>query len=215
MKSGVKRLLQLGAVLVACLAAHYAWAIAWPVVSCIIAVVMAIVWAVRLVVKLVGRVAIACQRACGGAPEAYGAEFYGPGTGKVPETAELRRFKKHDAEQWLALKRGSKMVVFQSNGEPSSIKATGLFVAVDYDTVRGDAELTRELKGVDRVHLCRNVTCPEEGPFSDLWDYEEGGRREDSVGACWSSGGVSGCFQMVVEHRVYSCVEGEGLRVGI
>lgn len=163
MKSGVKRLLQLGAVLVACLAAHYAWAIAWPVVSCIIAVVMAIVWAVRLVVKLVGRVAIACQRACGGAPEAYGAEFYGPGTGKVPETAELRRFKKHDAEQWLVLKRGSKMVVFQSNGEPSSIKATGLFVAVDYDTVRGDAELTRELKGVDRVHLCRNVTCPEEG----------------------------------------------------
>ena len=53
-KSGVKRLLQLGAVLVACLAAHYAWAIAWPVVSCIIAVVMAIVWAVRLVVKLLG-----------------------------------------------------------------------------------------------------------------------------------------------------------------
>ena len=86
-KSGVKRLLQLGAVLVACLAAHYAWAIAWPIVSCIIAVVMALVWVVRLVVKLVGLVAIACQRACGGAPEAYGAEFYGAGTGKVPETS--------------------------------------------------------------------------------------------------------------------------------
>ena len=55
------------------------------------------------------------------------------------------------------------MVVFQSNGEPSSIKATGLFVTVDYDTVRGDPDLVRELKGVDRVHLCRNLTCPEEG----------------------------------------------------
>ena len=162
-KMGFRRLLQLGAVLVACLAAHYAWAIAWPVVSFVIALIMAMVWAVRLVVKVVGKLAIACQRACGGAPEAYGAEFYGPGTGKVPETAELRRFKKYDADQWLVLKRGAKMVVFQSNGEPSSIKATGLFVAVDYDTVRGDADLTRELKGVDRVHLCRNLTCPEEG----------------------------------------------------
>ena len=162
-KVGFRRLLQLGAVLAACLAAHYAWAIAWPVVSFVIAIIMAIVWAIRLLVKLVGKLAITFQRACGGAPEAYGAEFYGPGTGKVPETAELRRFKKYDADQWLVLKRGSKMVVFQSNGEPSSIKATGLFVAVDYDTVRGDSDLTRELKGVDRVHLCRNLTCPEEG----------------------------------------------------
>eukprot|EP00434_Breviolum_minutum_P012255 symbB.v1.2.010803.t2/scaffold712.1/size170421/2 len=111
-KVGFRRLLQLGAVLAACLAAHYAWAIAWPVVSFVIAIIMAIVWAIRLLVKL------------------------------VPETAELRRFKKYDADQWLVLKRGSKMVVFQSNGEPSSIKATGLFVAVDYDTVRGDSDLT-------------------------------------------------------------------------
>ena len=162
-KTGFRRLLQLGAVLVACLAAHYAWAIAWPIVSSVIAILMALAWVVRFLVRVVGRVAITCQRACGGAPEAYGADFYGPGTGKAPETAELRRFKKYDAEQWLVLRRGSKMVVFQSNGEPSSIKATGLFVAVDYDTVRGDAELTRELKGVDRVHLCRNLTCPEEG----------------------------------------------------
>ena len=162
-KVGFRRLLQLGAVLVACLAAHYAWAIAWPVVSFVIAIIMAMVWAVRLLVRVAGKLAIAFQRACGGAPEAYGAEFYGPGTGKVPETAELRRFKKHDADQWLVLKRGPKMVVFQCNGEPSSIKATGLFVAVDYDTVRGDKDLTRELKGVDRVHLCRNLTCPEEG----------------------------------------------------
>lgn len=76
-------------------------------------------------------------------PKLTGPSF--AGAGKVPETAELRRFKKHDADQWLVLKRGPKMVVFQSNGEPSSIKATGLFVAVDYDTVRGDAELTQEV----------------------------------------------------------------------
>ena len=158
-KTGFRRLLQLGAVLLACLAAHYAWAVACPIVSFIIAVLMAVVCFVRLVVRLVGRAAIMFQRACGGAPGAYGADFYGPGTGKV----QLRRFKKHDAEQWLVLKRGPKMVVFQSNGEPSSIKATGLFVAVDYDTVRGDPDLVRELRGVDRVHLCRNLTCPEEG----------------------------------------------------
>ena len=162
-KSGCRRLLQLGAVLAVCLFAHYAWAVAWPVVSLVTAVVMAVVCLVRGSIRLLGTCGVAIQRACGGAPEAYGADYYGPGTVKIPETAELRRFKKVDADQWYVLRKDGKAVVFRPNGDASSIKASGLYVMVDYDTVRGDNTLVKELRGVDRVHLCRNMVCPEEG----------------------------------------------------
>ena len=124
---------------------------------------MAVVCLVRGSIRLLGTCGVAIQRACGGAPEAYGADYYGPGTGKIPETAELRRFKKVDADQWYVLRKDGKAVVFRPNGDASSIKASGLYVMVDYDTVRGDNTLVKELRGVDRVHLCRNMVCPEEG----------------------------------------------------
>ena len=162
-KSGCRRLLQLGAVLIVCLFAHYAWAVAWPIVSLVTAVVMAAVCLVRGCVRLLGTCGVAIQKAFGGAPEAYGAEYYGPMTGKIPETAELRRFKKVDQDQWYVLRRNGKAVVFRPSGEASSIKASGLYITVDYDTVRGDGGLVKELKGVDKVHLCRNTVCPEEG----------------------------------------------------
>ncbi len=162
-KSGCRRLLQLGAVLVVCLFAHYAWAVAWPVVSLVTALAMAIVCVVRAGIRFLGTCGVAIQRACGGAPEAYGAEYYGPATGRIPETAELRRFKKVDADQWYVLRKEGKAVVFRPSGDATSIKASGLYVAVDYDTVRGDNALVKELRGVDKVHLCRNTVCPEEG----------------------------------------------------
>ena len=162
-KSGCRRLPQLGAVLVVCLFAHYAWAVAWPVVSLVTALVMAVICVVRGGIRLLGTCGVAVQRAFGGAPEAYGADYYGPGTGKIPETAELRRFKRVDPDQWYVLRKGGKAVVFRPNGDASSIKASGLYVTVDYDTVRGDNDMVKELRGVDRVHLCRNMVCPEEG----------------------------------------------------
>ena len=79
-KSGCRRLLQLGAVLVVCLFAHYAWAVAWPVVSLVTALAMAIVCVVRAGIRFLGTCGVAIQRACGGAPEAYGAEYYGRST---------------------------------------------------------------------------------------------------------------------------------------
>lgn len=162
-KSGCRRLLQLGAVLTVCLLAHYAWAVAWPIVSLVMAVVMTGVCLLRGCVRLLGTCGVVVQRAFGGAPEAYGAEYYGPGTGKIPETAELRKFKKVDTDQWYVLRKEGRSVVFRPNGEATSIKASGLYVTVDYDTVRGDSQLVKELRGVDRVHLCRNLVCPEEG----------------------------------------------------
>eukprot|EP00434_Breviolum_minutum_P012254 symbB.v1.2.010803.t1/scaffold712.1/size170421/2 len=113
-KVGFRRLLQLGAVLAACLAAHYAWAIAWPVVSFVIAIIMAIVWAIRLLVKLVGKLAITFQRACGGAPEAYGAEFYAwhrEGYASESETEEIRctshQVRWHDGQGVRVLSEGA------------------------------------------------------------------------------------------------------------
>ena len=74
-KSGCRRLLQLGAVLTVCLLAHYAWAVAWPIVSLVMAVGMATVCLMRGCIRILGTCGVAVQRFFGGAPEAYGAEY--------------------------------------------------------------------------------------------------------------------------------------------
>eukprot|EP00435_Cladocopium_sp_Y103_P056630 s604_g19.t1 len=52
---------------------------------------------------------------------------------------------------------------FQVGNENQSIRSHGLYVAVEPETARGGAALVQALTGVDRVHLCRNLTCCEEG----------------------------------------------------
>ena len=70
--------------------AHYMWAICWPVISLCSAVLMGIIWIARTTVKKLGTLVYWAQRAAGGVPEAAGANFQGPGTGRIPETADLR-----------------------------------------------------------------------------------------------------------------------------
>ena len=54
------------------------------------------------------------QRACGGTPEAVDAEYYGPGTGNIPETSELRKFKHVGSqEKWVVVRRGTEVAVFK------------------------------------------------------------------------------------------------------
>ena len=55
-KSGCRRVLQIGALFLACLIAHYIWAVCYPVVSIIVACLMAVVWVCRKMLRLVGTV---------------------------------------------------------------------------------------------------------------------------------------------------------------
>ena len=163
-KNGFKRLLQIGIVLLLCIVAHYVWAICWPIVSLMIAIVMTIIWVVRKVVRIAGRVMYHIQRACGGTPEAVDAEYYGPGTGNIPETSELRKFKHVGSqEKWVVVRRGTEVAVFKIGADSQTIRSSGLYVGVEPDTMRGTPTLLRDLQGCDKLHLCRNESCPEEG----------------------------------------------------
>ena len=163
-RNGCRRLLQVAVVLTLCIVAHYVWAICWPVVSLLIAVLMTMVWAVRKLVRVLGGAMYYLQKAFGGTPEAVDAEYYGPGTGRTPETAELRRFKSSSGqEKWIVVKRGQEVAVFKLGCDTQAIRSSGLYVPVEGDSLRGTSRLVSELRGCDRVHLCRNETCPEEG----------------------------------------------------
>ena len=105
----------------------------------------------------------ALQRLCGGVPEAADAVFFGPGTGETPETAALRKLKKgSDGERWIVVRRDGHTAVFRIS-DATSIKSSGLYVNHDVETLRGDGPLVACLKGHDRLHLCRNEVCNEEG----------------------------------------------------
>ena len=163
-KTGCRRIVQLGILVILCIVAHYVWAICWPVVSLLVAIVMTVVWVVRKAVKLAGKLVFHTQRLMGGTPEAVDAEYFGPGTGNVPETSELRKFKfSSTQDKWVVLKRGSQVVVFKLANENQTIRSSGLYVSVEPDSARGSPELMDELKGFDKVHLCRNDSCAEDG----------------------------------------------------
>ena len=163
-KTGCRRLIQIVIVLTLCVVAHYVWAICWPIVSLVIAIVMTFIWVVRKVVRVAGRVMFHLQRACGGTPEALDAEYYGPGTGSVPETSELRKFKYLSSqEKWVVVRRGSEVAVFKVSPDAQTIRSSGLYVGIEPDTLRGTASLLRDLQGHDKLHLCRNESCPEDG----------------------------------------------------
>ena len=160
---GCRRIFQFSILLGVCLAAHYIWAVCYPVVSIVIAVVMTLAWCLRKVLKVVGTIFFYLQRWSGGAPEASGLDFIGPGTGKIPETTELRQMKRTgDAEKWIAVRRGAEVAVFAIGSESQSIKSHGLYIPVEPDTARGHGNLVQLIRSVDKVHLCRNEVCPED-----------------------------------------------------
>ena len=163
-RSGCRRLLQLGGLLFLCLAAHYIWAVRYPVVTVMVALLAAVLWILRRFMRTIGTVMYHTQRWVGGAPEADDVEFWGPLTGKVPETTQLRQFKPPSSgERWIAVRQGSQKAVFRVGSEGQTIRSHGLYVQVDPDGVGGDPRLVAEIRNHDKVHLCRNLACGEEG----------------------------------------------------
>eukprot|EP00435_Cladocopium_sp_Y103_P002944 s2186_g1.t1 len=162
-KTGCRRLMQISIVLLVCLVFHYVWSVCYPVVSIVMACLMAVVWILRKILKAIGTVFFYAQRFSGGAPEAADAEFHGPGTGAVPETALLRSFKRSgDNPKQVVVRRGDEVAVFSVGSDQQSIRTHGLYLPIEPDSVRGTPALVRRLSTVDRVHLCRNLACTEE-----------------------------------------------------
>ncbi|CAE7410615.1 unnamed protein product, partial [Symbiodinium microadriaticum] len=163
-KNGCQRMFRIVALLLLCMGAHYLWALCWPVLSLLSVLVMGLVWLVRGTVRKLGTLIYWAQRAAGGVPEASDAEFIGPGTGRIPETADLRTFKKvGSAEKWILIKREGHVAVFKAGSESQTIRSPGLYVPVEADSMRGDREIVDSCKGHDKVHLCRHLVCHEEG----------------------------------------------------
>eukprot|EP00438_Fugacium_kawagutii_P035496 Skav226807 [mRNA] locus=scaffold2056:134273:145141:- [translate_table: standard] len=162
-RNGFSIMIRLTALLVVCVAAHYLLALCWPVVSLVVGCIVTLVWLLRTMVKCCGRTMFLVRRLSGGAPEAETAEFFGPDTGEVPETGQLRKLKKgSDAERWVVLRRDGQTVVFKVQ-DSTSIKSSGLYLGIEPDTMRGDPDLIRVLQGHDKVHICRNSSCSEDG----------------------------------------------------
>ena len=63
----------------------------------------------------------------------------------------------------IVVKRNDEVAVLQVGAESQSIKAHGLYVPVEPGAVRGSMSLVKKLRAVDRIHLCRNEACVEEG----------------------------------------------------
>ena len=163
-RSGLRRILQVGGILCLCLVAHYVWAVCYPAVSLLVGIVLTVVWVFRAILKLAGKILFYAQKLAGGAPEAVDVGYIGPSTGKSPETSELRQFKPTgSATKLVAVKRNGSVAVFQVGTEVPSIRSHGIYLPVEPDTIRGSAELVQHLRGHDRVHLCRNEICTEEG----------------------------------------------------
>lgn len=163
-RTGRRRLAQVCLLLTLCLAAHYICAVCYPVVSILVGLIMAVIWILRRMLRTVGTIFFHAQRLVGLAPEAADVDFVGPGTGAVPETASLRGFKRSgDQAKLIVVRRGTATAVFGLGSESQSIRTHGLYVPVEPDTVRGDQSLVERLKNADRVHLCRNIACTEEG----------------------------------------------------
>ena len=159
-RTGVSLLMRLTVALSICMVIHYIFALCWPIVSMILGCIFTLIWIVRTMMKCCGRLVYHVQRMLGGVPEIAGAVFIGPGTGEVPETADLRKLKK--VGEWLLVRRNGLHAVFKLS-EASSIRAQGLYVTPEADTLRGDEALLAELRGHDQYHLCRHETCTEEG----------------------------------------------------
>ena len=163
-RSGCQRPFRLFALVALCMAAHYLWALCWPVISVVSAIAFGLIWMVRAMVRKLGTLVYLAQRATGGVPEATGADFIGPGTGRIPETADLRAFKKTgQQDKWVILRREGRVIVFKVGSDTQTIRSTGLYVPIEADSLRGDRDLLDMCLGVDKVHLCRGLQCGEDG----------------------------------------------------
>ena len=162
-RTGFSVLIRLGVAICVCIIVHYLFALCWPIVSLMVGVILTLIWMIRTLVKCCGRAVFYAQRFSGGVPEALDAKFFGPGTGETPETSDLRKLKKgSDGDRWLVVKREGMHAIFKVN-DATSIKSAGLYVYHDPDTLRGDLGLLKDIEGHDRLHLCRNQACQEEG----------------------------------------------------
>eukprot|EP00438_Fugacium_kawagutii_P016301 Skav208504 [mRNA] locus=scaffold1658:140020:151562:+ [translate_table: standard] len=171
-RTGCWRVIQIGIVLGLCVVAHYVWAVCYPMVSIILALVAAVIWVLRKVLKTVGTVFFHAQKLAGGAPEASDVDFVGPGTGMVPDTSTLRSFKRTgDASKQVVVRRGNAVAVFSVGSDAQSIRTHGLYLSVEPDSVRGDSGLAKRITDCERVHLCRNFTCAEEGEGEHFLEY--------------------------------------------
>ena len=127
-RTGCQRIFRLLALLVLCMGAHYLWAIVLASVSlCFALVVMGLIWMLRAIVRKLGTLVYWAQQAAGGVPEAYDAEFLGPGTGRIPETADLRPFKKTvgSADKWVLVRREGHVAVFKAGSRVANHQDTG------------------------------------------------------------------------------------------
>ena len=173
-RSGCSALIRVGTLVTICVVVHYVLALCWPIVTLACGVVLTVFWLLRTLLKCFGRVAYYAKRWSGGVPEATEATFIGPGTGEVPETAELRKLKKGaDGERWLLVRRDGETVIFKVQ-DSSAIRSAGLHVNFEPDTMRGDAKLMSALKGFDKVHLCRHEVCQEDGQHFKLYAVAKG-----------------------------------------
>ena len=162
-KLGVRRLIQIGAILLMCVLAHYVWAVCYPVVTLVMGIFMAVLWLCKWLLRTVGTVVFYVQKWTGGAPDAADVQYHGPGTGVVPETAVLRQFKATASQpKWVAARRGRDVVVFKVGVEAQTIRSHGLHLSYESDSVRGSPNLVTALRAGDRVHLCRNAVCTED-----------------------------------------------------
>ena len=163
-RGGFSVIIRLSVLLFVCVIIHYLLALCWPVISLLMGIALTLVWLVRTTLKCCGRVMFVTQRLTGGVPEAVDASFFGPELGEVPETSELRKLKRSgEGERWVLLRREGRTVIFKVQ-ETSSIKASGLYVTIEPNTMRGDQDLLASLQGYDKVHICRHESCNEEGP---------------------------------------------------
>ena len=179
-RNGCRRVVQVGLILLFCIATHYVWAVCYPIVSLLAAIVVAAFWVLRRLLKTVGTVFFQVQKWSGGAPEATGVEFHGPLTGKTPETATLRSFKRSgDADKLMVVKRGNQVAVLAIGGDSQTIRSHGLHVPVETDSIRGDPGLVSVLKRVDKIHLCRHEPCTEgDGEHFGLYGLVKGFQPE-------------------------------------
>ena len=147
-KLGVRRLVQIGAILLLCVLAHYVWAVCYPIVTLVIEVLMAILWICKSLLRTIGTLVFYLQKWTGGAPEAADVQYHGPGTGAVPETAVLRQFKATASQpKWVAVRRGRDVAVFKVGVEAQTIRSHGLHLPYEPDSVRGTPSLVAAIEG--------------------------------------------------------------------
>lgn len=125
-RNGCKR--QCCILLGCCIVAHYIWAVCWPVVSLMCAIVVTVIWLARRLLRGLGAMVFIVQKWLGGTPEASEADYYGPGTGQLPETTELRKFKyQATVDKWVVVKQNDMTAVFKVSSEVHPIRSSGVY----------------------------------------------------------------------------------------